>query len=59
MALAGLIVQFVCGIVAIVLARYSEAATVNLLAWVLFIGFGVWFFTLIHLRQSRRAHEEN
>jgi len=57
-ATAGLIVQAVCGLVVIVFAKLSDAATVYVLAWQTMIGLLPWLACLMHLRQSRLAEEE-
>ena len=57
-ALAGLIVQMVCGVLAAVFAGISGAATVYVLAWQTLIGVLLWATCLMRLRQSRLADEE-
>ncbi len=57
-ALAGLIVQFVSGVLALTFWKLSGAATAWVLTWQCLIGVVIWILALTHLRQSRLADEE-
>ena len=57
-ALAGLIVQLLAGVVAYVFSRISGACCVKVLFWQALIGVPVWLMALVQLRHSRLADEE-
>lgn len=54
----GLIVQLVTGVLAVYFRMLSEASTAWVYCFQALIGVLVWIITLIHLRQSRMAEEE-
>lgn len=74
-AVAGIIIQLIAGLMALVVSKYSGvtprvpgemvvegppgSATAYILMWHALIAIIPWFFSLMHLRQNRSADEES
>ena len=57
-ALAGIFVQLIAGLAALIFAGVSGAGAVLVLAWEGLLAVPVWLMALAYLRQSRLAEEE-